>query len=81
MSRNKLRRPSALTLLALLVASPLLAAQPRSRQEPTKLAPAASTVWSVLVEMALGVVGLPVPPAADAQPQGDAGPTMDPLGR
>jgi hypothetical protein len=81
MSRNMLRRPSALVLLALLVSSPLLAAQPRSRTEPTKPATAAGSIWSVLVEMALGVVGLPVPTAADAQPQGDAGPTMDPLGR
>ena len=80
MSRNTLRRSPALALLALLVASPLLAGQTRSRAESTKPAPAAGDIWSALVEMALGVVGLPAPATSDTQPQNDAGPGLDPIG-
>jgi hypothetical protein len=81
MIRNTLRRPHALALALILTALPALAA-PRGAH-PAGAKPAASaSLWSVLLEKTREILGAaPAPPNGGAQPQNDAGPTMDPLGR
>lgn len=69
MIRNALRRTPSLILLALLTASPVLAAKGAIR--PHGARPVTPSVWSVLLTKVAEAL---------AQPQSDAGPTMDPIG-